>query len=73
MTISPSWAGFLKGLLLAVLASVALYLSNSANLTTLSPWIAALVMALASSLESFLKAQSGNTTALFGAVNVTPR
>lgn len=68
MTITPAQAGFIKGLGLALLAAATAYLSNPENLTFLSGGIALIVSALASSLESHIKANSGN--ALFGAVSV---
>ena len=70
-TITPAQAGFLKGLVIIAVAAVVAYLSNAANLTGIvPPAIATIVAALASSYESYLKAQSGNTTALFGAVKL---
>ncbi len=70
MTLTPGQAGFLKGILGAVISALVLYVSDPANLTFLSGGAALLVAGLFSSLESFLKSQSGNTTALFGAVSL---
>jgi len=70
MTISPALAGALKGVSMVVLAAVAAYFSDPSHLTFLSGSIAVIVAALFSALESHLKAQSGGTTALFGAVKV---
>jgi Na+-transporting NADH:ubiquinone oxidoreductase subunit NqrE len=68
---SPLHAGFIKGLLLSVLGGVVSFLSVSANVEgVLSPIVAALVMAVASALESQFKANSGGKAALFGAVRV---
>jgi hypothetical protein len=64
-------AGFAKGVLIVILTSVTSYLAHEAKLTdVLNPLLATLVAGLASSLESYLKAQSNNTTALFGAVKL---
>lgn len=71
MTITPSQAGFIKGLGVVLLASLASYLANVANLQgVFNPVLATLIAALASSLESHLKSQSGNQSALFGAVRL---
>lgn len=70
LTLSPAVAGFLKGIILAALGGAAIYLSDASNLTGLAPYIATLIAALASSLESYLKAQSNNTSALFGSVYI---
>lgn len=71
MNLSPALAGFIKGVLMVVLFGVITYLEDANHLTgVVSPTVAAVVVALASSLESHLKAQSGGTTALFGAVRV---
>lgn len=69
MTITHAQAGFLKGLGLVILAAVASFLADSANLHgLLNPAIATLVAAFASSLESHIKSRTNN--ALFGAVAV---
>lgn len=71
MNLSPSIIGFIKALGVVVIASVASYLADAAHLTgVLNPVIATVVAALAASFESYLKANSGNTTALFGTVSV---
>lgn len=71
MNLSPAVAGVLKGVLLAVLLALCSYFENMANLEgVVNPAIAVVITALASGLESHLKAQSGNTTALFGAVKL---
>lgn len=70
LTTNIAWAGFIKGLVLAALGGAAIYLSDAGNLTGLAPYAATLIAALASSLESYLKAQSGNTTALFGSIKL---
>jgi len=72
MKITNAQAGFIKGLLVVVVASVVSYLANSANLQgVLNPALATVVAALFSSLESHLKATSGNSKALFGAVRLS--
>lgn len=67
-TISPALNGFLKGILIVVLAAVAAYASDVVHLGFLSPGIAVIVASLASSAESYIKSISGQ--GLFGAVNV---
>jgi hypothetical protein len=70
-TISPALGGFIKGLLGVVVLVVVSYLANAANLNgLLNPSLAVLVAAIFSAVESQLKANSGGTTALFGAVHV---
>lgn len=71
MKISPSVAGFIKGIGIAVILAVVTYLGDSSHLgTVVSPSIAVLVAAVASAIESSLKASSGGTSALFGAVKL---
>lgn len=71
MNLSPAQAGFLKGLVLAVIAAVCMYLENSANLTGIvNPTLAVIIASVASAVESSMKASSGGTTALFGAVSL---
>lgn len=71
MNLSPAVAGVVKGVLLAVLLALCSYFENMANLQgVVNPAIAVVITALASGLESHLKAQSGGTTALFGAVKL---
>ncbi len=63
--------GFVKGLGVVILFSILGYIENRANLDgVVGPTVAAVITALASSFESYLKERSGNTTALFGSVNV---
>ena len=72
MNISPLVAGFLKGILLAAIGAIVLYLSNAANLNgVVSPILATLIAAIASSIESNMKATSNGTTGLFGAVTIS--
>lgn len=72
MKITPAIAGFIKGLVLVAVIAVCTYLEDAAHLTgVLNPVIATVIAALASSLESHLKAESGNTSALFGAVKIS--
>lgn len=69
---NPTIIGFVKAIGVVALAAVVSYLADSAHLTgVLNPVIATVVAALAASFESYLKADSGNTTALFGTVNIT--
>ena len=71
MKISPATAGFVKGLLIAVVLAVVTFVGNTANLEGLvTPAIATVIAAMASAIESSLKAKSGGSTALFGAVKV---
>lgn len=69
MTITPAINGFLKGLALVVIGAVVAFVSNAANLEGVVPSVLIpLVIALASALESSIKAKTGN--GLFGAVRV---
>jgi len=69
MTLTPAQNGFIKGLGLVVVLSVASYFEDTAHLTgVLNPILATLVAALASSLESHIKDQTGR--GLMGAVKV---
>jgi hypothetical protein len=69
--ISIAQAGFLKGVFIVAVLAVVSYLSDATHLTGIvTPAIATIAAGLFSSLESYLKAQSGNTTALFGAVTL---
>lgn len=71
ITLSPAVAGLFKGLAIVIIFAVVQFLSNDANLTgVLSPVIASLVAAIASAVESQMKASSGNTAALMGAVKL---
>ncbi|GAO38362.1 hypothetical protein SCH01S_14_00260 [Sphingomonas changbaiensis NBRC 104936] len=70
MTLTPAQNGFVKQLVLLVVLSVGSYLANAANLTPVMSFsVASVVSALASSLESYIKAQTGQ--GLFGAVQVS--
>lgn len=69
MTLTPAQNGALKQLLMIVVLGVVAFLANAANLTPfMSAGIATIVSMLASSLESHIRATSGQ--GLFGAVNV---
>ena len=71
VSLSPAWSGFLKGIVLAAIGAVVLFLADSANLTgVLSPTLAVLVASIFSAIESSMKASSGGTVGLFGAVNI---
>lgn len=69
--VSPATAGFLKGLFLAAVLGICVFLENSANLTgILNPTVATIVVALASSIESHLKAGNDGQKGLFGAIAI---
>ena len=68
MKLSIAQAGFLKGIGVAILAAAVAYLSDPSHLTFLSSGAALIVAGLASSLESYIKDQTGK--ALFGAAPV---
>lgn len=71
ITLNPFWAGFLKGLLSIIVGAVVLYLSDASHLTGLvSPSLAVLIAGIFAGMESHMKANSGGTTAIFGAVKV---
>lgn len=71
MNLTAAQIGFIKALGVMVVATIASFLANQANLTgVLNPVLASLVAALAASMESYLKDKSGNNKALFGAVTV---
>ncbi len=71
MKLTPALAGFIKGLLGVVVIVVVSYLGDAAHFTgLLNPTLAALAAGLFSALESKLKADSGNNTALFGSVTL---
>lgn len=66
---NPAMLGFVRGLGVAVLAAVLVFMGDVANLSgVLRPEVAAIVSALALSLEEFLANKKGR--ALFGAVSV---
>lgn len=68
-TLTPAQNGLLKGLLIVVLAALASYFSDAANLTPLvGNSIATLVAMVASAVESHIRDKSGQ--GLFGAVGV---
>ena len=72
ITVSPAIAGFVKGLALAAIGAIVLYLANAANLTgVVSPTLAVLIAAIFSAIESSMKASSGGSTGLLGAVNIS--
>ena len=72
MTLSPAIAGFIKGLLMVIVLAVVSYLGDSAHLSgILSPALATIAAGLFSAIESSLKASSGGSTALFGAVKLS--
>lgn len=69
--VSPAVAGFLKGIMLAVVVAVVGFLSDATNLALISnPTIVVLIVAVSSSIESSLKAKSGGTKGVFGAVSI---
>jgi hypothetical protein len=71
MKFNPFWAGFLKQVVMVAIMAVIVYLSDATNLQgVLSPTFAVLVASLFSGLESSIKAESGGTKALFGAITV---
>lgn len=71
VNLSPAVAGFLKGVLIAVVLAIVSYLGDSAHLGGIvSPSIAVLIASVASAIESSLKSSSGGTSALFGAVRL---
>lgn len=71
MNVSPKLAGFLKGLVLSVIAAIAVYLSDATNIAFISnPLVVAIIVSLASSIESSMKANSDGTKGLFGAVSI---
>lgn len=64
-------AGFLKGIGILILGAITYYLSQPANLDGIvSPFLSFMIVGLASSFESYLKSESGNSSALFGTVNL---
>lgn len=72
MTMSPAVAGFIKGVGLVVVVAVVSYLADAAHLTgVLNPTLATIAAGVFSAIESSLKASSGGTTALFGAVRLS--
>ncbi len=71
ITLSPGATGFIKGILGVLVIAVVSYLSDASHLSgILSVGAATIVAGLFSGVESSLKAQSGNTTALFGAIKL---
>lgn len=67
MTLTPSQISFIKGIGIVVVVSILTYLGDAAHLNGIvSPVIATLIAALASSYEAHLREQTG--AALFGAV-----
>lgn len=71
MKLTPSFAGFIKGILGVVVLCVVTYLADAAHLNgILNPTLSVMAAALFSAIESGLKASSGGTTALFGAARI---
>lgn len=71
MTLTSAQAGFIKGLALTLIFAAVTFFGDAQNLQgIMSPGLAALVAALASSLESHLKAKSDGTVALLGAARI---
>lgn len=71
MALTNAQAGFLKGLGLALMFALLSFFGDVANLNgVVGPAVASLLAALASSLESHLKAESGGEKGLFGAVSI---
>lgn len=71
MKISPTVAGFLKGLFIVIVLSIVSYLGNVAHLTgILNPMLATIVASVFSAIESKMKAKDDGNTAFFGAVKV---
>lgn len=69
MTLTPAQNGALKQLLMVLVLGVVAFLGDSAHLTPfMSAGLATIVSMLASSLESHIKAQTGN--GLFGAATI---
>lgn len=72
MTLTPAQLGLARGLGVAILLAVLTFIGDSANLNGIvSVSAASIISGLALSLEHYLEAKSGNTTALFGAVKKT--
>lgn len=68
---NPTIIGFIKQLGGVVLFALLTYLGDASHFNgVVSPVIAAIITALVASYESYLKAKSNNTTALFGSVYV---
>lgn len=71
MKLSPAWIGFIKALGVVIVYAVVAFATDATHLNSvLGPAAAAIVAGLAASLESYLKSQSQNTTALFGAIKI---
>lgn len=69
--VSPGVAGFLKGLVLVVVIAVLGFLSNATNLEFIAnPAIVSLIVAVASAIESSMKAKTAGEKGLFGAVSI---
>lgn len=70
MTLTPAQNGFLKQLVMVVIMAIVAFAANAANLSPVLGGTAALIIsALASSIESHIKANTGN--GLFGAVRIS--
>lgn len=71
INLSPAQISFIKALGVVALVSVLSFLGDASHFTgVLNPILAAVIAALAASFEAKLRSNSGDTTALFGAVNV---
>lgn len=69
--LTPSIAGFIKGLLIVVVLAGVSYCADAAHLSgVLNPVIATFAASIFSAIESSLKASSGGQTALFGAAKI---
>lgn len=64
MTISHPFLNFLRGVAVAIVMGVLIFLANAANLHGLVPdTVAALIAALALSLEGYVTSQAGSVLA----------
>ena len=68
-TMSPAILGFIRGIAVVVLTGVLTYVGDASHLTGVTtPYIAAIVSALALALENHIEGKTGK--AAFGAVKV---
>jgi len=71
MNLTPSQAGFIKGLGLTILLAILSFFTDAANLTGIvGPTLSALIVAVASAIESSMKADDNGETGLFGTVSI---
>lgn len=71
ITLTPGWAGFLKGIIGAVVLVLVDYLAVASHLSGILPiGTAGIVAGIFSMIESSMKATSGGTAGLFGAVKI---